>query len=1021
MWQAAIVNGAKRLGMRHWLSTAHHPTRRDGAVLLALLLLPWLVALIQVRRHHHLDIGAVAIVAAFSFGLPTLWVTWAAYRDARRSDTPVNDLKATATNPKVQDTSHGQLGQPITDLSGPLALGVHKAVNSGDTRLPELPEYVPRDHDAQLRTIMERADKASMMIVLVGDSSTGKTRALWEALRYLPDRWRVWSPVGARALNEGLTAAGIGPRTVVWLDDGHNYLGVASQMAEDTAERLIGLMADPGTGPVLVAATLWPENWQQLTAQPRRPSGGAEGSPAYVPALLESATYIQVPTAFGPDDRAAASVAANHDPRIALALQHAPTGKITQYLAGAPKLFERYQEASPEAKAIIDAAVDARRFGHGDRLPERLLLDAAPGYLDSDTWDQLRDGWTAQALQAVTEDWRGLPGPLTRIRPRPGETPVSDREYKLADVLEQAGTRDRRYVAPPQAFWTAATSHAHTENLAGIGYAAQTRSRRRDAVQLYAKGAAADDVGALHELALMHEEAGDHTGAERMAAKAALAGDCDALKILGGNREVARDYAAAERLFRLAVEAGDKEVVPFLPQLLEQVGNHSEAERLSLEVARSGDTAGLARIVRTQAKARNYQDAERLALEALAVGDPEPLSDVAGYRESDGNRTEAERLYRRAASHGNNYALAQLIKMLENDGNHAGADRLAHEAAQKGNPSALRVLACKRLGVDDLFFYRGWEYQRAAKRLKIPRFSDAKELLQQAADIGDGTALGILAQFQVDAGDYDQASQLAIRAAEARNTLPLRELAQMRADAGEDVQAEQLARKAAAAGDADALNIVARIREAAGDHAEADRLAIQAALADEHWALDDIVEQREQAGDREGAERLALDAAKATHVERYESFTFTRQPISALRELIWIRLSREDHAGAERLAVKAAGNGYTDGLTELAEHRHREGAYEDAQRLYELAADFGDADALVSLAAMLKEARNFIEAERFYQQAINGASRSALRGLASLWEETGNQESARRSLQYGLDAEGNAASPWTLNDTDDQS
>ena len=147
---------------------------------------------------------------------------------------------------------------------------------------------------------------------------------------------------------------------------------------------------------------------------------------------------------------------------------------------------------------------------------------------------------------------------------------------------------------------------------------------------------------------------------------------------------------------------------------------------------------------------------------------------MAGYRESDGNRAEAERLYRLAASYGDNYALAQLIEMLENAGDHAEADKLAHAAAQKGNPSALRVLACIRLGVNDLFFYREWEYQRAARRLKVPRFSGARQLLQQAADIGDGTALGILAQSCADAGDYDQAGQLAIRAAEARNTLPLR-------------------------------------------------------------------------------------------------------------------------------------------------------------------------------------------------------------------------------------------------------
>ena len=769
---------------------------------------------------------------------------------------------------------------------------------------------------------MEAADQASRMIVLAGDSSTGKTRALWEALRHLPDHWRVWSPAGARALNKGLAAAGVGPRTVVWLDDAHNYLGLASQLAADTAERLIGLIADPDGGPVLIAATLWPQYWQQLTAQPRRAPGqtefaSAEQGLAHIPALLESATYLHVPSAFATDDLAAAGDAASHDPRLALALQYASEGKITQYLAGAPKLLERYRSAPPEAKALVDAAVDARRFGHTDRLPERLLLDAAPGYVGSDVWDQLRDDWETQALQAMTLDWRGLPGPLTRIRPRPGETPADGPEYRLADVLEQTGGQDRRYVAPPQEFWAAAARDAPTEDLAGIGHAAQTRSRLRDAVRIYLKAAAADNAWALYELALMREEAGDHAGAERSATKAAFAGDCDALKILAMHREHAEDRAAAERLYRVAVEAGDKECVHFLPRMREEAGDHAAAERLALEAARSGDTEGLARLVGMRAKARNYQDAERLALEALDMGDPSPLSDVASYWASDENRTEAERLYRLAADHGDNYALRQLTEMLEDTGDHAGADRFAQEAARKENPSALRALACKRLGVWDLL-YDGRFYQRAAERLRVPRLSGARRLLQQAANMGDSRALGILAQSRADAGDYEQASQLAIRAAEAGSTWPLRELAQKRADAGDHVQAEQLARKAAAVGNADALNIAARMREAAGDHAEADRLAIQAALADEPWALDDIVKQREQAGDRMSAERLALDAAKATHTEHFESLTLTRQPRSALEKLIRMRLSGEDHAGVEKIAVKAADNGYTDGLAQLA-------------------------------------------------------------------------------------------------------
>ena len=53
---------------------------------LALLLLPWAVALVQELRHHHLDGGAIGIVATLSVGLPALWLAWVAYRDTTRAD-----------------------------------------------------------------------------------------------------------------------------------------------------------------------------------------------------------------------------------------------------------------------------------------------------------------------------------------------------------------------------------------------------------------------------------------------------------------------------------------------------------------------------------------------------------------------------------------------------------------------------------------------------------------------------------------------------------------------------------------------------------------------------------------------------------------------------------------------------------------------------------------------------------------------------------------------------------------------
>jgi hypothetical protein len=85
MWEAALVNGTRRSYGRRWLDAARHPARRDGALLWALLVLPWVVALVWVRRHHHLDVGGWTLVLTASVGLPTLWVAWAAFRDSRRS------------------------------------------------------------------------------------------------------------------------------------------------------------------------------------------------------------------------------------------------------------------------------------------------------------------------------------------------------------------------------------------------------------------------------------------------------------------------------------------------------------------------------------------------------------------------------------------------------------------------------------------------------------------------------------------------------------------------------------------------------------------------------------------------------------------------------------------------------------------------------------------------------------------------------------------------------------------------
>ena len=142
------------------------------------------------------------------------------------------------------------------------------------------------------------AEGRSGIAVLVGGSSTGKTRACWEALRLLrdrPDKWRLWHPIDPSRPEAALRELpGIGPRTVVWLNEAQFYLDVADGgLGEQVAAGLRDRLRDPARAPVLVLATLWPQFWDCLTA---RPAGGADPHPQ-VRELL-AGHDITVPAAF---------------------------------------------------------------------------------------------------------------------------------------------------------------------------------------------------------------------------------------------------------------------------------------------------------------------------------------------------------------------------------------------------------------------------------------------------------------------------------------------------------------------------------------------------------------------------------------------------------------------------------------------------------------------------------------------------------------------------------------------------
>jgi hypothetical protein len=407
------------------------------------------------------------------------------------------------------------VGRPLAEVTDPFALEVHRSVRPEDPQsgLPDLPVYVPREHDAALEMVVRAAAGGdSGIAVLVGGSSTGKTRACWEVLQLLrdrPERWRMWHPIDPTRPDAALRELpGIGPRTVVWLNEAQFHLDVADGgLGERVAAGLRELLRDPDKAPVLVLATLWPQFWDVLTARP----AASPDSHAQARELL-AGHDITVPAAFTAAQLDQLSWAG--DARLALAATQARDGQVIQFLAGAPELLARYRNAPPAAAALINAAVDARRLGMRLGLPREFLAAAAPGYLTDAEWDALGQSWENMLQEAwnyAAVPCKGVPGPLTPIPlartampypARPG-SPDADGQrpagqagntggplYRLADYLDQHGRAHRKEQIPPAGFWAATSAYASPVDQAALGDAADARGLYRIAAQLHKNAAA---------------------------------------------------------------------------------------------------------------------------------------------------------------------------------------------------------------------------------------------------------------------------------------------------------------------------------------------------------------------------------------------------------------------------------------------------------------------------------------------------------------------------------------------------
>ncbi|QUQ64569.1 tetratricopeptide repeat protein [Kutzneria sp. CA-103260] len=382
-----------------------------------------------------------------------------------RQDVVGDTARATTGEPSGSGTTTQPTATRGVNQWRPGDLGLHPAISVKQPRsrmpLPELTPYVARPHDRELRDLL-REPHGPIMVMLVGESSTGKTRCALEAVRSVLADWPVHHPVDAADLLNTITSieqGTISDQCVVWLDEAQTYLDTVD--GPTVAAGLRRLLRGDTT--VVVLGTIWESPyWARLTAT--APVDGHDKHAVVRGLLRRQVTRITVPAQFrlptALEEGGENTTENMNDPRMRTAVSTARDGRVIQVLAGGVELARDYDHPEPNplahhARAVITAMMDIRRLGCTAPVTPELLCACAPAYLSAEqraTTEAQRDDWFARA---TADAQRPLHGVAALIAERHSIDMGAPDTYQLHDYLDQHGRTVRCEEPVPAAAWEA--------------------------------------------------------------------------------------------------------------------------------------------------------------------------------------------------------------------------------------------------------------------------------------------------------------------------------------------------------------------------------------------------------------------------------------------------------------------------------------------------------------------------------------------------------------------------------------
>lgn len=322
----------------------------------------------------------------------------------------------------------------VSRLTDPIKLGVHPAASVSSSRVPP---FIARDRLPDL----ENALRTGGFVLVVGDSTAGKTRLAYEAMRRVLPRHLFIRPRTPDALPAALALAKRKRRSVLWLDDLERYLGFH------------GLAELPRC---VVLATMRTHERDDLSHRhdPARSAGERQSARVGRDVLNLVTVEIRLDRMWSQDELALAG--ASDDSRITQALASADKHGIAESMAAGPQLLREWQDARDvRGAAIVAAAVDVRLAGYHRPLPLDFLRSLHTSYLDAAD----RPGSWEAALQWAAQPLHGTSSLLE---------PSGD-GFLAFDYLVDATAQSP---AIPTATWEALIEHAAPADLVEIAWQA---------------------------------------------------------------------------------------------------------------------------------------------------------------------------------------------------------------------------------------------------------------------------------------------------------------------------------------------------------------------------------------------------------------------------------------------------------------------------------------------------------------------------------------------------------------------